>query len=672
MDNKNSSNHNQSPLTISNLINNFPFRSQRYNQTTVLNKICDAFNSGYKYIILEAPTGFGKSPVAIAIAMTLGSSYICTSTKDLQTQYSRDFPYLKVAKGKNNFPCLVKEDFIKNGTYQCGICASDNANECYHTTVEYGPCMTNESFKDSGCKYRTLLKDYKITNKGTKNEQVLIDEDSRNYYQKEYSQWLHLRNLKEKRSPWKPCEYFDRLNAALTSSHSIFNYSIFLGLLPNKKSLPQRELLVLDEGHLLETEIVKFRGLTISKRRWKRYIRDFKIIDYGYDDIKNWINFLIELETRMLALTGNSSLVESLAVERKVKYSYYGKGKVSPKEEDKKNNNNNNRKKVVSASDLFDSDEEIAQKYAGDERISNKSVANLGDELAIDAIRDTERLTRTINNILANQKNWIVSEIKKENHEVVKVELKPLDISAYCKSLFEKCSKILIMSATILNYKAFCRSVGLNPDEVKFIQIPSDFPLEHRAIIALNLTYLNYNNLQSNEVKLAIAKTVDNLMSLHKNDKGIIHTTSYEQLNFIKENISQVNARRLLVTDPEIQRDDVIFEHTKSTTKPTVLISPSLHTGLDLKDELSRFQIITKVPYPNKSDRWTNAKRDVDTEWYYWQTALKLIQAYGRSVRSKEDWAKTYILDSAFGYFVKKNKDMLPSWFIQAIKGRLQ
>jgi Rad3-related DNA helicase len=672
VDNKNSSNHNQSPLTISNLINNFPFRSQRYNQTTVLNKICDAFNSGYKYIILEAPTGFGKSPVAIAIAMTLGSSYICTSTKDLQTQYSRDFPYLKVAKGKNNFPCLVKEDFIKNGTYQCGICASDNANECYHTTVEYGPCMTNESFKDSGCKYRTLLKDYKITNKGTKNEQVLIDEDSRNYYQKEYSQWLHLRNLKEKRSPWKPCEYFDRLNAALTSSHSIFNYSIFLGLLPNKKSLPQRELLVLDEGHLLETEIVKFRGLTISKRRWKRYIRDFKIIDYGYDDIKNWINFLIELETRMLALTGNSSLVESLAVERKVKYSYYGKGKVSPKEEDKKNNNNNNRKKVVSASDLFDSDEEIAQKYAGDERISNKSVANLGDELAIDAIRDTERLTRTINNILANQKNWIVSEIKKENYEVVKVELKPLDISAYCKSLFEKCSKILIMSATILNYKAFCRSVGLNPDEVKFIQIPSDFPLEHRAIIALNVTYLNYNNLQSNEVKLAIAKTVDNLMSLHKNDKGIIHTTSYEQLNFIKENISQVNARRLLVTDPEIQRDDVIFEHTKSTTKPTVLISPSLHTGLDLKDELSRFQIITKVPYPNKSDRWTNAKRDVDTEWYYWQTALKLIQAYGRSVRSKEDWAKTYILDSAFGYFVKKNKDMLPSWFIQAIKGRLQ
>jgi ATP-dependent DNA helicase DinG len=657
-----SSNYSQSSLTVPSLINNFPFASQRHNQTTVLNQICAAFNSGYKYIILEAPTGFGKSPVAIAVAMTLGSSYICTSTKDLQTQYSRDFPHLKVAKGKNNFPCLVKEDFIKNGIYRCGICVSDNANECYHTTVEYGPCMTDESFRDGGCKYRSFLKDYKISNKGTKNEQVFIDENSRNYYQKEYSDWLHLKNLKEKGS-WKPCEYFDQLNGALASSHSIFNYSIFLGLLPNKKSLPERELLVLDEGHLLETETVKFRGLTISKKRWKRYIHDLKIIDYGYDDIGSWIDFLIQLETKLLALTGNSSMAESLAIERKVKYNYYGKGE--------ENSNNKNRKKIVSASDLFDSDEEIAQKYADDESISRKLATNLGDELAVDAIRDTERLTRTINNILANQKNWIISDIKKENYEVVKVELKPLDVSTYCKSLFEKCSKTLIMSATILNHNAFCRSVGLNPNEVKFIQVLSDFPLDHRPIIPVNIAYLNYNSLQSTEVRLAIAKTVDNLMSLHKNHKGIIHTTSYEQLNFIKENISETNSRRLLVTDPEIQRDEVIFEHTKGTTKPTVLISPSLHTGLDLKDELSRFQIITKVPYPNKSDRWTNAKREVDPEWYYWQTALKLMQAYGRSVRSKDDWAKTYILDSAFGYFVKKNKDMLPTWFIDAIKGKL-
>ena len=85
-------------------------------------------------------------------------------------------------------------------------------------------------------------------------------------------------------------------------------------------------------------------------------------------------------------------------------------------------------------------------------------------------------------------------------------------------------------------------------------------------------------------------------MTSHKNHKGIIHTTSYAQLDFIRKNISHTNKRRFLATDPDIQRDEVIAEHVNST-KPTVLISPSLYTGLDLKDDLSRFQIITKVPY---------------------------------------------------------------------------
>ena len=661
-------NQGKSSLSTSQFIKNFPFTYRRETQTHVLNEICEGFNSGYKHIILEAPTGFGKSPVAIAVAMTMGTSYICTSTKDLQTQYSRDFPFVRVAKGANNFRCLVKDDFIRNNTYRCSACASDHVNECRHTSVEYGPCKTNESFQDHACKYRTFVKDYKTSGKGTKVEQVYVDKPAEINYQKEFSQWLHLNNLNTKKDPkdWRPCEYFDQLNIALTSSHSIFNYSNFLALLPNTKTLHPRELLVLDEGHLLESEIVKFRGLSVSKRRWKRYIQNLELIDYGYDDLEKWIEFLIELETNMLSLIGNTPLIELLALQRKIRYNRH-EGAVKGERGSKLTPESKKKRMMISASDLYESDEEIAQQYQ--EGISKISSANISEELAADAIRDTERLTTTINSILSNPRNWIVSDIKKENYEVVKIELKPLDISPYCRPVFEKCSKVLIMSATILNPKAFCRSVGLIPDnEVKFIQVKSDFPIENRPIYPLNIAYLNFNNLQLSEVKSNISKAIDNIMTIHRKDKGIIHTTSYEQLNFIKENIPQDNARRLLVTDPEIQRDEVIQEHINSV-KPTVLISPSLHTGLDLKGELSRFQIITKVPYPNKGDRWINAKRHVDEDWYYWQTALKLAQAYGRSIRSKEDWAKTYILDSAFGYFLNKNRNVLPKWFIQAIRG---
>ena len=481
----------------------------------VLDEICNAFNSGYKYIVLEAPTGFGKSAVAITLALSLGSSYICTSTKDLQTQYSKDFPYIKTAKGKSNFPCLLKQDFIDNGTYRCGICVSDNPNECFHTTVDYGHCMTNEFFKGNGCKYRTFLKDYKLINERTKEEEIYIDKDAKQNYKKQFSDWPAIKDLKIQRE-WKPCEYFNQLNIALTSSHSIFNYSIFLAFLPYNKSLiSERELLVLDEGHLLETEIVKFRGLSISKRRWKRYIANLEIIDYGYDDIERWIDFLIDLESKMLVATDNSSAVQLLALERKIKYNYCNDDvkKIS-------RTNRENKKKIISASEIFDSDYEIEKKYAFDENnISKNPSKNLGEELAVDAIKDTERLTRTINSILSNPKNWIISDIKKDNnYRVEKVELKPLDIASYCKSIFEKGSKVLIMSATILNNKAFCKSIGLDLENVRFIQVKSDFPVEHRTIYPLNIAYLNYSNLQSIETKSKISKAVDNLMSMYKNE----------------------------------------------------------------------------------------------------------------------------------------------------------
>jgi len=87
---------------------------------------------------------------------------------------------------------------------------------------------------------------------------------------------------------------------------------------------------VLDEGHVLETEIVQFRGLTISKKRWKRYIHDLDMIEYGYDDIERRIDFLIDLESKMLRLTDNNSLVESLEKERNLKYNFC-KGKISSK-----------------------------------------------------------------------------------------------------------------------------------------------------------------------------------------------------------------------------------------------------------------------------------------------------------------------------------------------------
>src|SRR5918912_2564278 len=136
------------------ILNYFPFPAIREKQKNVLSEIEFALKSGYKCIFLEAPTGFGKTPVAITLALYLGSSHICTATKDIQSQYRRDFPFVVEVKGRSNFPCIVKEDM--------GL----------DENCDYGPCFKDE---DYDCSYKTRLIDYKVEAKGTGQELVRIE-----------------------------------------------------------------------------------------------------------------------------------------------------------------------------------------------------------------------------------------------------------------------------------------------------------------------------------------------------------------------------------------------------------------------------------------------------------------------------------------------------------------
>ena len=84
----------------------------------------------------------------------------------------------------------------------------------------------------------------------------------------------------------------------------------------------------------------------------------------------------------------------------------------------------------------------------------------------------------------------------------------------------------------------------------------------------------------------------------------------------------------------------------------------------------SRFQIVCKVPFPNQyEDKQLAARMEIDPEYYQWLTALKLVQCVGRSVRSVEDWADTYIIDESFRWWYERNKKLIPAWFKEALKG---
>ena len=57
------------------------------------------------------------------------------------------------------------------------------------------------------------------------------------------------------------------------------------------------------------------------------------------------------------------------------------------------------------------------------------------------------------------------------------------------------------MSATILYFDTFCRDIGLDPNDVKVINVGSTFPIENRRIYPMNIAYLNKDTLHQEDVK---------------------------------------------------------------------------------------------------------------------------------------------------------------------------
>jgi ATP-dependent DNA helicase DinG len=180
----------------------FPFPSIREKQKKILDIIESAIKSGYKPIFLEDPTGFGKTPVAITLARYLGSSHICTATKDLQTQYRRDFPFVVEVKGRSNFPCIVKEDM--------GLEESCN----------YGPCIKDENYD---CSYKTRMIDYRVEEQGTLHEIVKLDPFAERKYLDKMRSKPRLVDL-----DWRPCHYYHQKWVGNHSTHTVYNYRYFL------------------------------------------------------------------------------------------------------------------------------------------------------------------------------------------------------------------------------------------------------------------------------------------------------------------------------------------------------------------------------------------------------------------------------------------------------------
>ena len=145
---------------------------------------------------------------------------------------------------------------------------------------------------------------------------------------------------------------------------------------------------------------------------------------------------------------------------------------------------------------------------------------------------------------------------------------------------------------------------------------------------------------------------------------AVVHNCmNFRIVRYIEENL---HSTRLLIQTPE-NREEILRFH-ETTSEPTILVSPSMTEGVDLKDELSRFQVFCKIPFPSMND-WSKKRMEKDPDWYSFCTVRTMVQAHGRSIRSETDWATSYILDECAGPFVRRSRRLFPRGFLAAIQG---
>jgi len=111
----------------------FVAESYRPYQRETIEEIEAAYEKGYRHVVVDAPTGSGKSHIARALAFQSGNAHILTAQKILQDQYESEFSDMFVMKGRGAYECLAGD---------------------VGTTCANGPCRLKKRMPCDGCPYR--------------------------------------------------------------------------------------------------------------------------------------------------------------------------------------------------------------------------------------------------------------------------------------------------------------------------------------------------------------------------------------------------------------------------------------------------------------------------------------------------------------------------------------
>lgn len=518
------------------------------------------FRDGKSFVAIQAPTGSGKSYIAMAVASELadrgGKTHLITAQKILMSQYSEEFksPMIEPIKGRTNYPCNYDSYRYKDASR--GYCRSSKKKGLIQECLKYGSVEAANQF--------------------------ILPPDAHK------------------------CDYWKQLALAIENPITLYNFHSFL-FQQRLGRFGKRDLLIIDECHNTESVLLGFVQILFSDKL-------LRILGIKLD----------------LTLKDAQAVVAWLEKERVVA----------------------RIKKAVGDKDSAGVSEDVPEGLTASE------TDQLNELLGrIDDLQRYMDLTQ-----------WVVDVTEDPMEDdfgdrTRKLRIRPIFIGAFTKELiWSKADKVIAMSATILDAKTWARNLGIPGKALGFIDIPSSFPIKNRPIVRKYAGNMSWQHFEATLPNLYA--TIGDILAMHAGQRGIIHGHSERLCRLIRDNVKDP---RIIHLDMFLNRDKSAMLRAHLLRPDSVLLASGFHEGVDLKDDLARFAMIAKIPWPGTADKFVKARMEVDGSYLSYQAALKLVQSYGRGVRHDQDYCTTYMLDAGFEKFLKTCGWLLPEYFVDAI-----
>lgn len=238
----------------------------------------------------------------------------------------------------------------------------------------------------------------------------------------------------------------------------------------------------------------------------------------------------------------------------------------------------------------------------------------------------------------------------------------PLYVNMLAQDFLKWGETVILMSGTIIDPDTFAQTLGIKREEYVYIEVDSAFDPDKSPIYCDTKVKLNYKNMDT-----ALPGLVDKAIKIcehFKNDKGIIHTHTFKITEALVRKTK--GQSRFLVREAGVTNEAILNEHYLRDDG-TVLISPSLGYGTDLKDDFGRFSIIMKTPYLPLGSERIKRLAGKNQQWYEMKCLVNLVQMCGRTTRSIDDHSDTFILDGTAFDLIKRNKSKIPKYFLRRL-----